>query len=454
MALLFYHFQVAVIQLLAYLAYRALLSDLPLGQAKRGYLLVALGLSFLVPGWLVLNNAVLPVVWPPAISPFAALPLDVDLSPPASLSGSRTAWWMVVYRGGVFLCGARFLRSLYQLMQQRRRATFVSARRGVRLYSLPTAIAPHTFGSWVFYPLDRPLSPAVLAHECAHARQWHTVDRLLIRVLRIFCWFNPVLWLYERAIRRNHELLADRAALRESRLTVRGYRNELLDHLQHHNAALPLSSRFSYSFTKQRLLMLTTSLPAVHALIGRVGLLAAVWSLLIIGFAERGYAQDAAPVVSAAVAEPTPSQRPELTYGEFRNRQYQQQKSKNPLLPPPPPVSPDLAALPLSEFRAQQLAKFNAEPSSPPTDAQLRAFRDADRYRVWIDGVEVPNARVAAYTSADIFRYTSAQPHHNPRNLTSIGLITHARRARTAARLAREAETFVRVGPPLIERVE
>lgn len=61
---------------------------------------------------------------------------------------------------------------------------------------------------------------------------------------------------------------------------------------------------------------------------------------------------------------------------------------------------------------------------------------------------------MARYTPADIFKYTSARPRYNPKNLTSIGLITHARRAEVAARLAREAETFVPAGPPVIERVD
>ena len=448
-----YHLQVAVIQLLAYVAYRVLLADLPLGQFNRLYLLAALALAFLVPGWVMLEQPLWPAEW--VAVPFADTGLPAPISTPESgCSASGVAWWLLVYWGGVCLTGTVFLKSIYQLIQQRCRATYIRTQNGVQLYSLPTAVVPHTFGRWVFYPLDRPLSPVVLAHEWAHARQWHTLDRLLIGLLRVVCWFNPVLWLYERAIRQNHELLADRAALRSSGVSVTQYRYEILHWLRPRPDALPLSSALSYAFTKKRLFMLTRTTPATATFLGRLCLLSTVWITLFFGFAERSVAQtatDQAPATSAISSPPAP----EMTYGAFRNQQYQRQKAENPLLPPPPPLPRgEYANMPLSEYRAQQLEKFNAEPASPPTAAQLEAFRDATRYRVWIDGLEVPNSRVAAYTPADFFRYTSAQPRHNPRNLTSIGLLTRARRARTAARLAREAETFVRVGPPVIVPVE
>ena len=452
MELLTYHLQVAVIQLLAYFAYRVLLADLPLGQLKRLYLLAALGLSFLVPGWLILDSAAVPTEWRGGVVAGTAFLTEIPM-PANEQSGTGAAWWLFVYWCGVCLTGAVFFKSIYRLIQQRRRATYIRTQNGVQLYSLPTAVAPHTFGRWVFYPLDRPLSPVVLAHEWAHARQWHTVDRLLIGALRVVCWFNPVLWLYERAIRQNHELLADRAALRTSGASVVQYQHEILHWLSPRPDALPLSSALSYAFTKKRLFMLARTTPTTTTLLGRLCLLGVVWAALFFGFAERGIAQTAADHTPATSVVGTPP-APEMTYGEFRAQQYQQQKAKNPQLPPPPPVAAAVAALPLSEFRAQQLAKFNAEPANPPTAAQLEAFRDATRYRVWIDGLEVPNSRVADYVPTDFFRYTSAQPRHNPRNLTSIGLITHTRRARTAARLAREAETFVRIAPPVVEPIE
>lgn len=49
----------------------------------------------------------------------------------------------------------------------------------------------------------------VFAHERIHVRQWHSLDILLIELLKVFFWFNPVLWLYKSSLQQIHEFLAD-----------------------------------------------------------------------------------------------------------------------------------------------------------------------------------------------------------------------------------------------------
>jgi TonB family protein len=50
---------------------------------------------------------------------------------------------------------------------------------------------------------------AVIRHEYEHIRQWHTIDILVIELVKICFWFNPALWLYKRSIQTIHEYLAD-----------------------------------------------------------------------------------------------------------------------------------------------------------------------------------------------------------------------------------------------------
>ncbi|MEE1964247.1 M56 family metallopeptidase [Allomuricauda taeanensis] len=73
-------------------------------------------------------------------------------------------------------------------------------------------ISPFSFFNYIFY------NPAlfntnelgtILAHEKVHARQYHTVDILMLEALKILFWFNPVLWFYTRAVKQNLEFLAD-----------------------------------------------------------------------------------------------------------------------------------------------------------------------------------------------------------------------------------------------------
>ncbi|RYZ49465.1 MAG: hypothetical protein EOP49_16210, partial [Sphingobacteriales bacterium] len=60
-------------------------------------------------------------------------------------------------------------------------------------------------GSADLIPTERKL---VMEHELAHVQQQHWVDLLLAQIFCAFQWFNPLAWVYLRAVRENHEFLA------------------------------------------------------------------------------------------------------------------------------------------------------------------------------------------------------------------------------------------------------
>ena len=49
-----------------------------------------------------------------------------------------------------------------------------------------------------------------------HIRQKHWLDLMLVQLLCILQWFNPVIWIYIRLIRQNHEYIADKVALQRT----------------------------------------------------------------------------------------------------------------------------------------------------------------------------------------------------------------------------------------------
>ncbi|RRA99109.1 M56 family metallopeptidase [Larkinella rosea] len=52
----------------------------------------------------------------------------------------------------------------------------------------------------------------IVAHELVHIRQGHSFDVLLLEMVQLFFWMNPVLILYKRSIQQVHEFLADAQA--------------------------------------------------------------------------------------------------------------------------------------------------------------------------------------------------------------------------------------------------
>lgn len=118
---------------------------------------------------------------------------------------------------------------------------------------------PASFFCWILTPPDfEPGSndqnmQAVLAHERAHARGYHSVDVLLAELACILFWFHPLAHWYRKSLRNVHEFAADRQAVQ--RVDRKQYGLLLL---RHSAAPMPaLVHHFYQSPLKRRLLMLT-----------------------------------------------------------------------------------------------------------------------------------------------------------------------------------------------------
>jgi len=94
----------------------------------------------------------------------------------------------------------------------------------------------------------------IVNHELEHIRQQHWIDLLLFEILCTLQWFNPVIWLYGRFIRQNHEYLADERALqRTSNPAI--YRAALLNQM-FGGPVISLANSFNYSINKKRFNMM------------------------------------------------------------------------------------------------------------------------------------------------------------------------------------------------------
>jgi hypothetical protein len=117
--------------------------------------------------------------------------------------------------------------------------------------------SPFSFFIYIFYNPDAH-DPTelrmILEHERAHARQFHTVDILLGRLLGIVLWFNPFMRWYQKLIIQNLEYLADAEAVQET-ASLRDYQYALLK-ISGNTPSLSLTHNFYNSFIKNRILML------------------------------------------------------------------------------------------------------------------------------------------------------------------------------------------------------
>lgn len=94
----------------------------------------------------------------------------------------------------------------------------------------------------------------ILEHEKVHSEQNHTVDVLISRLFCILFWFNPLIWMYKKAILQNLEFIADSEASKKIS-DKKAYQLTLLKITTHENC-VAITNHFYQSLIKKRIVML------------------------------------------------------------------------------------------------------------------------------------------------------------------------------------------------------
>jgi BlaR1 peptidase M56 len=106
----------------------------------------------------------------------------------------------------------------------------------------------------------------LLIHEEAHCRQHHSLDILFVEFLKTIAWFNPLIWIFKKAIQLNHEYLADQAVILNR--DADRYQGILINLVLGNHSAY-LASDFNFSLTKKRLKMMALENLRDHSVIKR-----------------------------------------------------------------------------------------------------------------------------------------------------------------------------------------
>ena len=118
-------------------------------------------------------------------------------------------------------------------------------------------IAPFSYFDYIVYNSSM-YTPSelesIIEHEKVHSEQNHTVDVLLSRVFCVLFWFNPIMWLYKKAILQNLEFIADSEAARKIS-DKKAYQYTLLKITTHENC-VAITNHFYQSLIKKRIIML------------------------------------------------------------------------------------------------------------------------------------------------------------------------------------------------------
>jgi bla regulator protein BlaR1 len=161
---------------------------------------------------------------------------------------------------------------------------------------LSQAVTPHTFFSYIFLNKQRfesnEIPPEVLLHEKIHAIQKHSIDVLLIELVQVVFWFNPLIYMLKHAMKLNHEFLADQAVINNGIATTY-YQNLLLEFSS--NPSPQLANSINYSSIKKRITVMKTETSKRSTLL-RTLVLLPLLAILILGFSSREVIHKEAPL--------------------------------------------------------------------------------------------------------------------------------------------------------------
>ncbi|HVS90382.1 MAG TPA: M56 family metallopeptidase [Mucilaginibacter sp.] len=177
-----------------------------------------------------------------------------------------------------------------------------------QLFTLKRVISdPGNSGAFSFFKAIR-LGPntadgqeIIAAHELAHARQWHSADIVLIEIIAVINWFNPVVYFYRFGIKHIHEFIADKQALSNGTNKAE-YALLLLSQTFKAPAHKLVNPFFNQSLLKRRIVMLQKSRSRYTALL-KYGLLVPLFVCMLILSAATISHSKAANLISKKAEE-------------------------------------------------------------------------------------------------------------------------------------------------------
>ncbi|MWB96344.1 peptidase M56 [Flavobacterium sp. GA093] len=243
--------------ILFYLAYYFLLRKETFFTSNRWFLLAGLITSVVLP-FIVYTQ----IVWvDPTPAPVSDYNYDTTYFPQQTIQEeSFEINWNYVSLGIYALGLAAFLIKIgidFYSLNSVLKGKEVQQQADFKLIDINENIAPFSYFDYIVYNSSM-FSEAelenILEHEKVHSDQDHTVDVLISRVFCALFWFNPVMWLYKKAILQNLEFIADSEATKKIS-DKKAYQYTLLK-ITTHESCVAITNHFYQSLIKKRIVML------------------------------------------------------------------------------------------------------------------------------------------------------------------------------------------------------
>lgn len=262
--------------------YKVFLENTSFHKFKRGYLLGSLATSFIIP--LITFTTYIESELTSFSPVFSNTEQVISTNTMAESSFNHTTVLLIIYGFGVLFFSYRFIKNLYEILYNIKKNTKMKQDSFIYIL-LNEYVAPHTFLNNIFFHKASyeagKIPKEVMWHEETHATQKHSLDILFIECIQVIFWFNPLIYLFKRTIKLNHEFLADSAVL-ERQEDTKKYQKILLNYINSWRHP-SMANAINYSSIKKRFTVMKTKTSKRNGLIKGL-LLVPLLSILIYGF--------------------------------------------------------------------------------------------------------------------------------------------------------------------------
>ncbi|GAB5527974.1 MAG: hypothetical protein Roseis2KO_58460 [Roseivirga sp.] len=208
-----YLIEVSICLVAFYVCYRISLSRLKLLNLNRAYLLATLLLSLAIP-LLDISLYQTDLSIAPEISDY--ITGSASVSADTGVTNRRASPVLLTWLVGAGVTAILFMTRMIRLIGLIRK--YPKQKTGRLWYvSVPDEQPTSSFFQYVFVPASVDMkseeTQAILKHEEKHTRDWHSLDLILTELSGILLWFNPVIYLYRKSLKIQHEYIADEAVV-------------------------------------------------------------------------------------------------------------------------------------------------------------------------------------------------------------------------------------------------
>ncbi|MGZ3750611.1 MAG: M56 family metallopeptidase [Mucilaginibacter sp.] len=317
---------------------------------------------------------------------------------------------VIIYITGALLMLGRFFVNLFRITRCISQNETIKEEDAVIVLT-GNKIVPHSFWRYIFFNKDdheQSIPQELYLHELTHIREKHSLDILLIEFLQIIFWFNPIFILYKKAIRLNHEFLADDSVLNHFH-NITTYQQLLLDMILF-TQPVTLSSNLTYSLTKKRMIMMKKITPRSKAITRKIALIP-LFAMLVFLFSNKAAAlQDVKtsahpaknPIVVAMDGDRD-------TYYKGAFVKYRDDSGAVVTKKYDDMTAAEKSTLPMPIM-------FPAPRKRTPSQAYIDAWESSDVFGVWVDGKQIANKELANYKPADFVMYFDSRLMPNARH--------------------------------------